>query len=152
MNTLASLALLLFVVNHESKAQTLGKVDDVYTTCFDATLHGKDPLRPECTKAFMQFAVDMKHYLNFTKEEINYLWSLERELQGQFQTHRRRKRQARGFLPIRRECRLMGEFQRWRLFQAINILKRQTSNPVGYNLRETLNKFFFKLSLHYTCI
>ena len=116
---------LLLLLTDGSSAAIRTKVNDIFTRCFDIPVNGQDPTRPECTKAFTQYAVDMKTKFNFTEEEINYMWSLDREVQGNF-----RRRSRREALRLRQECRLMGEIQRHRLFKAINIIKRHTVHPV----------------------
>ena len=127
MDAFAILATLTILFSSSKIAAHEEKVDDVFSQCFNTSIHGPDPSRPECTKAFIKFALDMKMIFHFTKDEINYLYSLEREIQGKY-LNRRKKRAPH--LIIRRECRLMGEIQRYRLFLAVNILKRHTSNPV----------------------
>ena len=123
-----AIAVVTIVLSSSSIALHAEKVEDVYSKCFHTSIHDPDPARPECIKGFVHFAIDMQTRFNLTKNEINYLFSLEREIQEKFHNHRRMKRQAP--LIIRRECRLMGDIQRQRLFLAINILKRHTTEPV----------------------
>ena len=123
MTILKAIVFLSVIASVGSSSFSTEKVDDVFTKCFDTPLDGEDPLRPECTQAFMRFAIGMKTNMNFTKEKINYLWSLEREIQEKV-FNNRHKRQA-GILPIRRECRLISEVERWRIFRAIIRIKRQ---------------------------
>ena len=144
--------LSLFITGGSSSLST-EKVDDVVTKCFDAPLDGEDPLRPECTKAFMQFAMDTKTQLNLTKEEINYLWSIEREIQGKMHNHRHKRQATRIYLPIRRECRLIEEDERRKLFRAVNILKRETRIPGREVCRHChaicFISIFINVSLHF---
>nr|H2A0L1.1 RecName: Full=Tyrosinase-like protein 2; AltName: Full=Tyrosinase 2; Flags: Precursor [Pinctada margaritifera]CCE46152.1 tyrosinase 2 [Pinctada margaritifera] len=110
-----------------------------YATCFRSQPQGNEPASPDCVKAFMAYAEDMKNIFHFTKEQINYLWSLERETQSLFHNHRRRKRQA-VFLPVRKECRLLSEFERQNLFYTIRSLKMDTSNPNEYDTLANLHR------------
>ena len=150
--------LPLFITGGSGSLMSTENVDDVVTKCFDGPLDREDPLRPECTKAFMQFAVDSKTQLHLSKEEINYLWSIEREIQGKMYKHRHKRQASRIYLPIRRECRLMGEAERLKLFRAVNILKHDTrisGDQVCYLVPHTQNIFSrekAKLNLYHTCI
>ncbi|KAK3086005.1 hypothetical protein FSP39_012053 [Pinctada imbricata] len=110
-----------------------------YAACFRSQSQNSEPTTPDCVKAFIMYAQDLAKIFNFKEEEINYLWSLERETQSMFYNHHRRKRQA-VFLPVRKECRLLSQYERQNLFYAIRSLKMDTSNPNEYDTLANLHR------------
>ncbi|KAK3099420.1 hypothetical protein FSP39_004089 [Pinctada imbricata] len=79
----------------------------------------------------------LKDTVGLEREEIELLWDLGAEILRE----KRDKRQPYGYSPgggygdnmgIRQECRAMSDWKRRQLFDAINYLKKNTSNPNVY--------------------
>ena len=120
-----------------------------YTDCAPESMNSNSTvgaIDPKCLSQFMDFTKSMQQKQNYTDEQLNYLFFLERRMMGKIHNRRRHKRQA--MAPRRMECRAMTDEARNALFSAIVMLKQNGNGMVGFPAwcARRINGFFFRLS------
>nr|BAF42772.1 tyrosinase-like protein 2 [Pinctada fucata] len=130
----ASLPLLLCVhcIKEKEILKESYKQKCMKNAVYDFNSTNPTTLEPKCATLFGHEYSDIKNFLKFDDQQMNYILSLERAMmRTQHRNNKRHKRQA--MMRPRQECRTLSDPDRNALFGAIVTLKQPFSGMSRYN-------------------
>ncbi|XP_062609075.1 uncharacterized protein LOC134270846 [Saccostrea cucullata] len=127
---LSTILVLLFVIQTNTMAMQTD-MPNLLKQCYEQFTQGLNPvsdiqdhsIQSYCLGSYIWHSPNLRHQLNLTESQVNYIRSFYREYQQRLQNKRRHKRQAQR--AFRRELRVLDDAQRKRFFDALIKLKNE---------------------------